>query len=96
MMVTGPSDEDGPGRVGDGPVHHPRIVVDHPEVSYLVGQLAGDLLGVCMRHGDEHAQSLADRADGLTVDGHRRLPHPLHQSPHSRILPFRTHGRLVP
>src|SRR5436190_8625529 len=75
-------DEGGAADRAEWRVHHPVGVVEDAEVPHLLGQLAGDGLGVVVRHADEHAQARADLADNIGTDAHTGLGHALHERPH--------------
>jgi hypothetical protein len=76
-------DEDLGADIGGGAVHHPGLVVEHPEVEEAVGERPGDGRVVVVGHADEHAQPATDPSDLLAGDGHGGLGHSLHDRAHA-------------
>ena len=57
--------------IGGRAVHHPGVVIEHPEVPQLLGHLRTAVTVVVVGDADQHAQPAPDRADHLAADAHR-------------------------
>ena len=56
--------------VGGGQVHHPLLVVEHPQPPELLGHPPGDVGVVVVGDPEQHAQARADPSDLVLADRH--------------------------
>ena len=75
--------EDVAAGVDDRAIHHAGVVVEDAQRHDLARDPVEVVVGVVRRHAGQHDEPGADRADGLIVDAHAGLAHPLDQRPHA-------------